>query len=76
LKASPWEGDLPNSIASYDFLEIILLGLGMSLRETESIVFAEPGAILTNIPPYAQLPLPAWDSLTEAAKALGTAAKL
>jgi hypothetical protein len=76
LKDSSWAGNRPNSIASHQFIELILLGLGLALREIDFALFTEEEDFPDDAPSFVQsLKLSAWDEMTGAADTLEAALK-
>ena len=71
LQDKSWVGNQPNKIAPLDYMEELLLGLGLALREINFSLFTEPDEFPVDTPAYIHLPsLPAWDALTKAADCL------
>ena len=67
VQDSSWKGALPKSIAPLEFVERILLGLGLALQQLNYVLFTEPDEYSPDMPGYClNAGMPAWDAITEA----------
>jgi hypothetical protein len=73
LKDSSWAGNQPNSIAPREILELILLGLGLALREIAFAAFAEDEFPIGTPSFVNTMEITAWDAMVGAADALEAA---
>ena len=73
IMESSWKGPTPNSVAPPEFIERILLGLGLGLKQLSHILFTEPDCMATNMPAYClNAELPEWEAMIQAAAYLHT----
>ena len=76
VKDGSWKGHLPNSVAPAEFIERVLLGLGLGLRQLNEVLFTEPDCMAADMPKYClDVELKAWDAMTQAAAYLSAAVK-